>query len=60
MPGITDSINSAAELFENIPLDARQFFSQAMKQKKRVDFPEHVSKIMQQYNYLWGEEIALQ
>ena len=66
MPENADALNPAADsmrqaysdLIENIADDARQFFSEGMKQMDLVDYPNHVREIMQQYNELWGEESA--
>ncbi len=48
-----------SDLVQNIPEDARQFFNEGQKQMEIVDYPDHVKKIMLQYNDLWGGENAL-
>jgi hypothetical protein len=48
-----------ADLLENLPDEARQFFSEGMKQMDSVDYPQHVRDIMQQYNDRWGDEDAI-
>ena len=48
-----------ARLVTHLPEDAAQFFHQGMQQIERVDYPESVRTVMQDYFTRWGGKPAL-
>lgn len=48
-----------ARLVTHLPQDAAQFFHQGMQQLERIDYPESVRAVMQDYFRRWGDKPAL-
>lgn len=48
-----------ARLVRHLPRDAGQFFHQGMQQLERIDYPEPVRAVMQNYFQRWGGKPAL-
>lgn len=48
-----------ARLVRHLPQDAAQFFHQGMQQLERIDYPESVRAVMQNYFQRWGGKPAL-
>lgn len=48
-----------ARLVTHLPQDAAQFFHQGMQQVERIDYPESVRAVMQNYFQRWGGKPAL-
>lgn len=45
-----------AQLAENIPLEAAQFFAEGMLQMDKIDYPDNIRVVMKKYYQLWSGE----